>query len=44
MKRREFMALIGRDCGLAAAGSIDVDTEPGQFTEFKIVLPRTDQK
>src|ERR1700738_4117779 len=22
-------------------GSIDVDTEPGQFTEFKIVLPRT---
>jgi signal transduction histidine kinase/HAMP domain-containing protein/putative methionine-R-sulfoxide reductase with GAF domain len=23
------------------AGSIAVDTEPGQFTEFKIVLPRT---
>jgi two-component system, NtrC family, sensor kinase len=22
-------------------GSIDVDTQPGQFTEFKIVLPRT---
>ncbi len=22
-------------------GTIDVDTEPGQFTEFKIVLPRT---
>ena len=22
------------------AGSIVVDTEPGQFTEFKIVLPR----
>jgi signal transduction histidine kinase len=22
-------------------GSIDVDTEPGQFTEFRIVLPRT---
>jgi two-component system NtrC family sensor kinase len=22
-------------------GSIDVETEPGQFTEFKIVLPRT---
>ena len=21
-------------------GSIDVDTEPGKFTEFKIVLPR----
>jgi len=25
-------------------GSIDVDTEPGKFTEFKIVLPRTGQK
>jgi two-component system NtrC family sensor kinase len=25
-------------------GSIDVDTEAGQFTEFKIVLPRTGQK
>jgi PAS domain S-box-containing protein len=25
-------------------GSIDVDTKPGQFTEFKIVLPRTGQK
>ncbi len=23
------------------AGSIEVDTEPGKFTEFKIVLPRT---
>jgi two-component system, NtrC family, sensor kinase len=23
------------------AGSIEVETEPGQFTEFKIVLPRT---
>src|SRR6202042_1052725 len=22
-------------------GSIDVETEPGQFTEFRIVLPRT---
>jgi signal transduction histidine kinase len=22
-------------------GSIDVDTEPGQFTEFRIILPRT---
>ena len=22
-------------------GTIDVDTEPGQFTEFTIVLPRT---
>jgi two-component system NtrC family sensor kinase len=22
------------------AGSIDVDTQPGEFTEFKIVLPR----
>src|SRR5207342_1152801 len=22
-------------------GSIDVDTQPGQFTEFRIVLPRT---
>jgi signal transduction histidine kinase len=21
-------------------GSIDVDTEPGQFTEFRIILPR----
>ena len=25
-------------------GSIDVDTEPGKFTEFKIILPRTRQK
>jgi PAS domain S-box-containing protein len=25
-------------------GSIDVDTEPGKFTEFKVVLPRTGQK
>jgi len=24
-------------------GSIDVDTKPGRFTEFKIVLPRTNQ-
>jgi signal transduction histidine kinase len=23
------------------AGSIEVDTRPGEFTEFKIVLPRT---
>jgi two-component system, NtrC family, sensor kinase len=23
------------------SGSIDVDTEPGAFTEFKIILPRT---
>jgi len=23
------------------AGSIEVDTQPGEFTEFKIVLPRT---
>jgi signal transduction histidine kinase len=23
------------------SGSIEVDTEPGQFTEFKIILPRT---
>jgi signal transduction histidine kinase len=22
-------------------GSVDVDTEPGQFTEFRIILPRT---
>jgi len=22
-------------------GNIDVETEPGQFTEFRIVLPRT---
>jgi two-component system, NtrC family, sensor kinase len=25
-------------------GSIDVDTEPGRFTEFKIVLPRASQR
>ena len=25
-------------------GSIEVETEPGRFTEFKIVLPRTNQK
>jgi signal transduction histidine kinase len=25
-------------------GSIDVETEPGRFTEFKIVLPRTNQR
>jgi signal transduction histidine kinase len=25
-------------------GSIDVETEPGQFTEFKIVLPRTSRE
>jgi two-component system, NtrC family, sensor kinase len=25
-------------------GSIDVDTAPGKFTEFKVVLPRTGQK
>jgi two-component system, NtrC family, sensor kinase len=25
-------------------GSIDVETEPGHFTEFKLVLPRTSQK
>ena len=25
-------------------GSIDVETEPGLFTEFKIVLPRTNQR
>jgi len=24
-------------------GSIDVDTKPGRFTEFKIVLPQTNQ-
>jgi two-component system, NtrC family, sensor kinase len=23
------------------AGSIEVDTQPGEFTEFKIILPRT---
>jgi two-component system, NtrC family, sensor kinase len=22
-------------------GSIDVDTQPGEFTEFRIILPRT---
>jgi nitrogen-specific signal transduction histidine kinase len=26
------------------SGSIDVETEPGQFTEFKIVLPRTSRR
>ena len=25
-------------------GSIDVETEPGVFTEFRIVLPRTSQR
>jgi two-component system, NtrC family, sensor kinase len=25
-------------------GSIDVETEPGLFTEFKVVLPRTSQR
>jgi two-component system, NtrC family, sensor kinase len=25
-------------------GSIEVDTEPGIFTEFKIVLPRTSKR
>ena len=25
-------------------GTIDVETEPGQFTEFKIVLPRTSRR
>jgi signal transduction histidine kinase len=25
-------------------GSIDVETEPGVFTEFKIVLPRASQR
>jgi signal transduction histidine kinase len=25
-------------------GSIDVETEPGVFTEFRIVLPRTNQR
>jgi signal transduction histidine kinase len=25
-------------------GSIDVETEPGLFTEFKIVLPRSSQR
>ena len=25
-------------------GSIDVETKPGVFTEFKIVLPRTSQR
>jgi signal transduction histidine kinase len=23
------------------AGSIEVDTQPGEFTEFKVILPRT---
>jgi len=23
------------------SGSIDVDTQPGEFTEFRIILPRT---
>jgi two-component system NtrC family sensor kinase len=23
------------------AGSIEVDTRPGEFTEFKVILPRT---
>ena len=25
-------------------GMIDVDTEPGEYTEFKVVLPRTNQR
>ena len=25
-------------------GSIDVETEPGQFTEFKVVLPRASRR
>jgi hypothetical protein len=33
----EFSAFTGTE---QHGGSIDVDTEPGLFTEFKIVLPR----
>jgi len=35
---------MSHDIIVKHGGSIDVETEPGRFTEFKIVLPRTNQR